>query len=77
MRAPSGARVGAHVCPALVGERVGWSLSVQPKVKEPCLPLWYPRTTNHSLSGVDPEFVLLSVAVSGSSVQLLPLVLLL
>ena len=48
-------------------------------VKEPLAPLSYPRTTNHSVRGVDPAFVLISclISVSGSSVQLLPLVLLL
>ena len=71
---PCGARVGAHVCPTLVGERVGGTVSVQPNVKAPCSLLSNPFTTNHSFRGVDSKFVLVCVPVSGSSVQLLPLI---
>ena len=44
---------------------------VHANVKEPLSPLLYPRTTNHSLRGVDPEFVAVCRYVSGSSVQML------
>ena len=71
-----GLAVGAHVSPTPVGLRVArHELGRPPRlhdhasVKAPDSLLSWPFTTNHSLCGVEPAFVMFTVFVSGSSVH--------